>query len=160
MSQSWVRYFWGFLLGLLVVSAPRTSHAAGTVKLKSNEASEVSGAWHVFVTIQLPKPPSIPHQPMKFMFTKTAVFERSLVDGKSEPVTNKVALANQQPSMETLDVDFADSSGKIFNQTRFDFGLTRISLAEQNAAELESYRFESLEYLYGMAKRERLRWAA
>ena len=125
MSQSWVRYFWGFLLGLLVVSAPRTSHAAGTVKLKSNEASEVSGAWHVFVTIQLPKPPSIPHQPMKFMFTKTAVFERSLVDGKSEPVTNKVALANQQPSMETLDVDFADSSGKIFNQTRFDFGLTR-----------------------------------
>ena len=43
---------------------------------------------------------------------------------------------------------------------RLDFGLTRISLAEQNAAELESYRFESLEYLYGMAKRERLRWAA
>lgn len=43
---------------------------------------------------------------------------------------------------------------------RLDFGLPRISLAEQNAAELESYRFENLEYLYGMAKRERLRWAA
>ena len=34
----------------------------------------------------VPKPPPIAHQPMKFLFTKTAVFERSLVDGKSEPV--------------------------------------------------------------------------
>lgn len=112
-------------LALLVLVLPRTSEAAGTVKLKSNEASEVSGAWHIYVTIQLPKAPTIAHQPMKFLFTKVAVFERSLVDGKTEPVTNKVALQNQTPNIETLDVDFADSSGKIFNQTRFDFGLTR-----------------------------------
>jgi len=43
---------------------------------------------------------------------------------------------------------------------RVDFGLSRISLAEQNAAELESYRFETLDYLYGMAARARLRIAA
>lgn len=43
---------------------------------------------------------------------------------------------------------------------RMDLGLSRISLADQNAAELESYRFETLDYLYGMAARARLRVAA
>ncbi len=43
---------------------------------------------------------------------------------------------------------------------RLDFGIERISLSEQNGLELESYRFESLEYLYDMARREKLRWAA
>jgi hypothetical protein len=41
-----------------------------------------------------------------------------------------------------------------------DFGIERLSLSEQNGLELESYRFENLEYLYDMARRERLRWAA
>jgi MYXO-CTERM domain-containing protein len=62
---------------------------------------------------------------MKFLFTKEAVFERALVDGHDGPVTNKVILQNQTPQMESLDVDFADGSGKIFKGTRFDFGLTR-----------------------------------
>lgn len=128
-ASSITRILFGFLsilAALLVVLVPGTSEAgAGSVKLKSGEASEVSGAWHIFVTIQLPKPPPIAHQPLKFLFTKVAVYERSLVDGKPDPVMNKVALSNQTPSIETLDVDFADSSGKIYNQTRFDFGLTR-----------------------------------
>jgi hypothetical protein len=32
-----------------------------------------------------PKAPPIAHQPLRFVFTKTMVYERSLVDGKSEP---------------------------------------------------------------------------
>ncbi len=40
---------------------------------------------------------------------------------------------------------------------RLDFGQPRISLADQNPAEFESYRFDTLEYLYGMAERTRLR---
>lgn len=43
---------------------------------------------------------------------------------------------------------------------RIDFGPTHLNLAEQNTAELESYRFDSLDYLYGMAGRARLRMAA
>ena len=43
---------------------------------------------------------------------------------------------------------------------RIDFGPSRISLAEQNPVEFESYHFESLDYLYGMAARARLRVAA
>ncbi|MFH0131896.1 recombinase family protein [Variovorax sp. VaC1] len=43
---------------------------------------------------------------------------------------------------------------------RLHFALPRISLAEQNAVELESYRFDTLDYLYGMASQIRLRRAA
>ncbi len=43
---------------------------------------------------------------------------------------------------------------------RLDFGQPRLSLAEQNAAEFESYRFDTLDYLYGMAERARLRRVA
>lgn len=43
---------------------------------------------------------------------------------------------------------------------RLDFSLPRISLAEQNSIEFESYRFDTLDYLYGMAMRSRLRKAA
>lgn len=41
-----------------------------------------------------------------------------------------------------------------------DFGQARINLAERNPAEFESYRFDSLDYLYGMAERAKIRRAA
>lgn len=104
---------------------PRAAHAAGTFKLRSTEANEVSGAWHLYVTIELPKAPLTAHQSMKFLFTKTVAYERSLVDGHDEPVLTRQPLQNQSPSVESLDVDFADPTGKIFKGTRFDFGLTR-----------------------------------
>lgn len=109
----------------LVTAFARDASAGGTFKLKNTEATEVSGAWHIYVTIELPKPPLTAHQSMKFMFTKTMAYERALVDGHAEPVVNRQALDNQSPSIESLDVDFADPSGKIFKGTRFDFGLTR-----------------------------------
>ncbi len=43
---------------------------------------------------------------------------------------------------------------------RLDFGQPGISLAERNPVEFESYRFDSLDYLYGMAQHTRLRRAA
>lgn len=112
------------LAALFAIARP--AHAAyGTFKLKSPEVNEVSGAWHIYVTLELPKAPLTAHQSMKFLFTKTMVYERSLIDGHAEPVINRQALQNQTPSVESLDVDFADPSGKIFKGTRFDFGLTR-----------------------------------
>lgn len=54
-----------------------------------------------------------------------------------------------------------DPSNKVpfdyFLLPRIDFGLPRISLADQNPAQFESYRFDTLEYLYGMAERARVR---
>jgi MYXO-CTERM domain-containing protein len=112
-----------FLGAILFVS--HDAHALGTFTLKSSETQEVSGAWHIYVTIKLPKPPPIPHQTMRFLFTKTAVYERSLIDNHDGPVTNVQVLQNQTPSIESLDVDFSNASGKIFDTTRFDFGITR-----------------------------------
>jgi DNA invertase Pin-like site-specific DNA recombinase len=43
---------------------------------------------------------------------------------------------------------------------RLDFGNARISLADRNPIEFDSYRFDSLDYLYRMAERSRLRIAA
>ncbi|MEX3669406.1 recombinase family protein [Paraburkholderia phenoliruptrix] len=43
---------------------------------------------------------------------------------------------------------------------RLDFGQARIRLADRNPIEFESYRFDTLEYLYGMAERSRLRRVA
>ena len=43
---------------------------------------------------------------------------------------------------------------------RLDFGLPRISLADHNGVEFESYRFDTLDYLHGMAERARFRRAA
>lgn len=109
----------------MLLSFPSAAHAAGTFKLRSTEVNEVSGAWHIYMTIELPKPPLTAHQPMRFLFTKTMVYERSLVDGRDEPVINRQALQNQSPSVESVDVGFSDPTGKIFKGTRFDFGLNR-----------------------------------
>jgi DNA invertase Pin-like site-specific DNA recombinase len=43
---------------------------------------------------------------------------------------------------------------------RLDFGQPLINLGERNPIEFESYRFETLDYLYGMAERTRVRRAA
>ncbi len=40
---------------------------------------------------------------------------------------------------------------------RIDFGTQQLNLADQNAIEFDSYRFDTLDYLYGMAERTRLR---
>ena len=112
------------IAGVVLFARPAQS-AGGTFKLKSNDDTEVSGAWHLYVTIELPKAPLTAHQPMKFVFTKTAVYERSLVDGRNDPVLNVQTVNDPTPAVENLDVDFADPSGKIFKGTRFDFGLTR-----------------------------------
>lgn len=43
---------------------------------------------------------------------------------------------------------------------RLDFGISRVNLGENNSVELENYRFDTLDYLYGMAARSRPRLAA
>lgn len=120
------------LFGVLAVLAvlflstfAKDAHAAGSFKIKSTEVNEVSGAWHVYVTVELPKAPLIAHQPMRFVFTQTVAFDRSLVDGHDQPVNSRRVLSPTVVRTESLDVDFSDSSGKIFKGTRFDFGLTR-----------------------------------
>lgn len=110
---------------ILVSFFATTASASGVFKLKTTQVSESGGQWHIFVTIELPRAPATAHVPMRFIFTKEMVFERALVDGHDQPVLNRIALVNQNPSVESVDVNFADGSGKIFKGTRFDFSLSR-----------------------------------
>jgi len=112
------------LLSLLV--ARPAAAGGGTFRLGSTSVSEVSGGWHIYCDVTLPKAPPIPHVTLKFLLTKTAVFERSLVDNNPNPVTNRTSLVNQNPSVESLEVDFADARGQIWKGTHFDFSLTRV----------------------------------
>jgi DNA invertase Pin-like site-specific DNA recombinase len=43
---------------------------------------------------------------------------------------------------------------------RLDFGHARVNLNDRNSIEFETYRFDTLDYLYGMAERTRLRRVA
>ena len=61
-----------------------------------------------------------------------------------------VAVRLDQPNQAALDY---------YLLPRLDFAQPRISLAERNPIEIESYRFDTLEYLYGMAERTRVRRA-
>lgn len=62
-----------------------------------------------------------------------------------------VAVRLDQPNRAPLDY---------YLLPRLDFAQPRISLANQNAIEFESYRFDTLDYLYGMAERTRIRRTA
>ena len=111
-----------------VLLQPSAAWAAGQLKIKNTTIDEQSGAWRVIVSlIQLPKAPQLKRVPMRFIFTQTIIYERSLVDGKSEPVMSRINVTNASPKQETLDVDFSDTSGKTFNQTRYDFGIASTS---------------------------------
>jgi hypothetical protein len=121
MSRKLRAFAWAGIVLLYVL----TAQAAGTFTLRTKEVQEVSGGWHIFCQLSLPHAPTIAHTPMKFLFTKTVEYERSLTDTSPNPVLNRTPLQNQTPSVESLDVDFADPSGKIYNRTNFDFSLTR-----------------------------------
>lgn len=112
-------------LALAVLFSVRTAHAVGSAKLNSNTVDEIGGAWRIRITLDLGKAPTIGHVPLKFIFTRTALFERSLVDGSKEPVNNRVSLQNQPPNVESMDVNFSNAMGKIWKGTSFDFSLPR-----------------------------------
>lgn len=126
--QKLVLRFAVVLCALFALLTHQTAYASGQVKIKNTTIDEQSGAWRVIVSlIQLPKAPTLKRVPMRFIFTQNVIYERSLVDGKSEPVTSRIQVNNASAKQETLDVDFSDTSGKVFNQTRYDFGITRDS---------------------------------
>ncbi|MGD0962205.1 MAG: recombinase family protein [Methylomonas sp.] len=62
-----------------------------------------------------------------------------------------IAVRLDQPNQAPLDY---------YLLPKLDFGIPKISLSEHNGIEFESYRFNNLDYLYGMSERTRIRRAA
>jgi hypothetical protein len=70
--------------------------------------------------------PTTPHVPMRFTFTPTAIYENYLDDAHGErPQKRVIPLVGQMPLNESVDVDFADPRGKLYDRTRFDFTVSR-----------------------------------
>lgn len=126
--SAWARSFFALFTGLLILSTATDALAAGRIVWKSTTLAEKTTreAWLLEMEIHLPSAPDIAHKSMKFEFTQTAEFERSLVDGREGPQETTIPLSNQQAIIETVTVGFMDpGSGKTQNRTRFSFKITR-----------------------------------
>jgi MYXO-CTERM domain-containing protein len=114
------------LLGVLLTLLPRPALAMGSVRLTNPDPVEVDGRWKLNFTIDYGSIPQIPHVPVIVSFEPTVLYERALTDKSPEkPVINKIPLSNQQGINESLDVGFADASGKVFKVTKLDFVIRR-----------------------------------
>ena len=98
---------------------------ASSYTIKTPEVTESGGSWHIKVRIDLSKPPTMMHSPMRFTFSKEAVDERAIMSKGADPVHHRVVLETSQKQIVGLDVDFADPSGKVFKSTYFEFDLAR-----------------------------------
>jgi hypothetical protein len=125
------------VLGLVL--APSSAFAAGFT-IKTTEVSENSGEWHVKVRIDLARAPSMMHTPMRFTFSKEAVDERAIMSKGAEPQHHRMVLDVPTKQIVSMDVDFADASGKVFKSTYFEFDLKR-----------DGGYFEAGEYLVALA---------
>lgn len=115
------------LLGaLLLVTFAQPARAAGSVTIADRAPKEEDGRWKLKMTMDYGGVPHIGHIPMIFAFTPVVLYERALTDQSPEkPVLNKIPLRGQQSINESMDVGFADASGKVFKVTKFDFVLRR-----------------------------------
>jgi hypothetical protein len=127
-----------FALAALLI-AP-SARAAGNFTLKTTEVTESSGEWHVKVRIDLARPPAMMHIPMRFTFSKEAVDERAIMQKGADPVHHRMVLDTPPKQIQSMDVDFADPSGKVFKSTYFEFSLRR-----------DGGYFEAGEYLMTLA---------
>ena len=115
------------LLGVCAGRLERGAYAAGpgALVLKTPTVDEKNAEWHVKVRIDLPRPPSMMHTPMRFTFSKEAVDERAIMTRGAEPEHHRVVLETAAKQIVGLDIDFADASGKVFKSTIFEFDLKR-----------------------------------
>jgi len=103
-----------------------SAFAAGTITFAKKEIQETNGGWHLVMTIVYGGKPNTPHVPMRFTFTPTAILENYLDDAHGEkPQKRKIPLVGQTPLHESVDVDFSDPRGKLYDRTRFDFTISR-----------------------------------
>lgn len=114
-----------FAVAVSLVTASSLAWAGGAFTLKTTSVAESSGTWHIKVRIDLPRAPAMMHIPMRFTFSKEAVDERAIMSKGADPVHHRMVLDVPPKQIQSLDVDFADASGKVFKSTYYEFDLSR-----------------------------------
>jgi hypothetical protein len=110
---------------LVVLMTTAKAWAAGNFSIKTTTVAESSGTWHIKVRIDMPRAPAMMHIPMRFTFSKEAVDERAIMSKGADPVHHRMVLDVPPKQIQSLDVDFADASGKVFKATYYEFDLAR-----------------------------------
>ncbi len=113
----------GVWLAILLVA--RGALAGGVFTLRTPDVQEHNGEWHIKVRIDLARPPSMMHTPMRFTFSKEVVDERAIMSNGAEPVHHRNVLDTPAKQIVGMDVDFADATGRVFKSTVFEFDLAR-----------------------------------
>jgi hypothetical protein len=114
----------GALLAVVFTTTPAAA-GGGAFTIRTPSVDEKAGEWHVKVRIDLARPPSMMHTPMRFTFSKDVVDERAIMSKGAEPVHHRQVIDTPAKQVVSMDVDFADASGKIYKSTVFDFDLQR-----------------------------------
>jgi len=105
--------------------ASAVSWAGGNFTIKTTSVAESSAEWHIKVRIDLSRAPGMMHIPMRFTFSKEAVDERAIMSKGADPVHHRMVQDTPPKQIQSMDVDFADPSGKVFKSTYFEFDLRR-----------------------------------
>lgn len=113
------------LAPLAVVLFSLPAFAFGTVTMKSTNIDEVDGRWKLEMDINYGSAPDMGHIPFDFVFTNTTYYEYSITDGDKEPQIRPKPMQNQQPTRESVDIDFADAKNKIWPRTKFQIAIKR-----------------------------------
>ncbi len=125
LPRSLSRFATAAASAFVVVTAASSAWAAGNFTIKTTTVAESNGEWHIKVRIDLPRAPGMMHIPMRFTFSKEAVDERAIMSKGADPVHHRMVLDTPPKQIQSLDVDFADASGKVFKSTYFEFDLQR-----------------------------------
>jgi hypothetical protein len=110
---------------LAVLSGSAPAAGPGNLVLRTPNVDEKNGEWHIKVRIDMARSPSMMHTPMRFTFSKEAVDERAIMSKGADPVHHRMVIDTPPKTIVSMDVDFADASGKIFKSTIFEFDLQR-----------------------------------
>ncbi len=102
------------------------AHAGGAVVTLVKKDIEDNNGWKLQLVIKLPKPPPSRYLSVKFIFHPKVIYETYIDDsGPNEKVRAVNQEGDVQPLVENFDISFGDTSGQLFNQTKFDVVLKR-----------------------------------
>lgn len=124
-DRALLKYLLRLLAPLAVVLFSVPAFAFGTVNMKSTSLDEVDERWKLEMDINYGSVPEMGHIPFDFVFTMTTYYEYSITDGDKEPVIRPKPMQNQQPSRESVDIDFADAKNKVWPRTKFQIAIKR-----------------------------------
>ncbi len=114
------------LFALSLSLASPSALAAGSIKPARTELTEISGGWKVFLEVKLGKKPATPHQPFRFIFKRTVLYETYLDDAHGDAEQQrKIPTPDAADQIESVDVGFSDAKGQIWDTTKFDFTIRR-----------------------------------